>query len=37
MPAAIYLLGLRLQNNEVIPSIARAIETWCHSPLARAE
>ena len=37
MPAAICLLGLRLQENEVVPSIASAIEAWCRNPLARAE
>jgi hypothetical protein len=37
MPAAICLLGLRLQENEVIPSIAAAVDAWCRNPLARAE
>ena len=37
MPAAICLLGLRLQESRVIPSIATAIEAWCRNPLARAE
>jgi N-acetylmuramoyl-L-alanine amidase len=37
MPAAICLLGLRLQENEVVPSIANAIDAWCRNPLARAE
>jgi hypothetical protein len=31
------LLGLRLQENEVVPSIANAIDAWCRNPLARAE
>lgn len=37
MPAAICLLGLRLQDQEVVPSIANAITAWCRNPLARAE
>ena len=37
MPAAVCLLGLRLREKQVIPSITTAIEAWCKNPLARAE